>query len=289
MSGKTRVILDTDIGSDIDDAVALAYLLAQPSCLLEGITVVTGDVQKRAALCEMICRASGQADVPIHLGRRDVVAGGPGQPNVPQYDPVSSVRHRLDRPENTALDFLRQTIRDSPGEITLLTIGPLGNAAALALADPECFSLLKSWVAMAGRFYGPDKHEWNCISDPTATTITAGLNAPMSWVGLDVTLQCQMKAEEVRQRFSGPVLRLVLEMAEAWFSHTELLTFHDPLAAALVFQPGLCELEQGLVEAPLQPEEGSRGQTFFTPGDGPHLVARAVDRDAFFAEYFSRF
>ena len=62
-----KVLLDTDIGSDIDDAVCLAYLLAQPDCELLGVTTVTGEGQRRAMLASALCREAGQ-DVPIYIG-----------------------------------------------------------------------------------------------------------------------------------------------------------------------------------------------------------------------------
>ena len=62
------VLLDTDIGSDIDDAVALAYLLKQPRCDLLGVTTVTGEPTKRAMLADAICQAAGRTDIPIHVG-----------------------------------------------------------------------------------------------------------------------------------------------------------------------------------------------------------------------------
>jgi inosine-uridine nucleoside N-ribohydrolase len=72
------ILLDTDIGSDIDDAVALSYLLKQPRCELLGITTVTGDVAKRCACAEVICRSVGRGDVPIHAGTSNVLLTGPG-------------------------------------------------------------------------------------------------------------------------------------------------------------------------------------------------------------------
>ncbi len=64
---KIKVILDTDIGSDIDDAVALAYLLAQPRCELVGVTTVTGESTKRAMMASALCRIAGK-DMPIFPG-----------------------------------------------------------------------------------------------------------------------------------------------------------------------------------------------------------------------------
>src|SRR6184192_2825179 len=78
------VLFDTDIGSDIDDAVALAYLLRQPRCELVGITTVTGQPERRAMLADAICRAEGRGDVPIHSGSPRPLLGEQRQPHVPQ-------------------------------------------------------------------------------------------------------------------------------------------------------------------------------------------------------------
>lgn len=69
MSDTIPVLFDTDIGSDIDDAVALGYLLNQPRCELVGITTVSGEARERAALADAICRAAGRRDIPIRADR----------------------------------------------------------------------------------------------------------------------------------------------------------------------------------------------------------------------------
>ncbi|CAN5483724.1 nucleoside hydrolase [soil metagenome] len=277
---RVPILLDTDPGSDIDDAVAMAYLLHQPRCELLGITTVTGDVQKRAALVEMICRAAGREDVPIHIGRRLPLLHGPGQPNVPHYEPVSDLPHRLDRRENTAVGFLRDTIRSRPGEITLLTIGPYSNIALLFALDPEIPFLVKGLVSMGGQFFAPGL-EWNARCDPVATQMVYGTpRRDHLSVGLDVTLQCRLSAEEVHRRFVGEPLATVLRMTQSWFRHASDITFHDPLAAAAIFHPDLMETRTGTVTV------DSEGGTSFTEGDGPDRVAETVHRDAFFEEYF---
>ena len=62
-----KILLDTDIGGDIDDAICLAYLLKEPQCDLLGITTVCGEPEKRAAVADAICRAAGR-QVPIVAG-----------------------------------------------------------------------------------------------------------------------------------------------------------------------------------------------------------------------------
>ena len=65
---KLKVLFDTDIGSDIDDAVALAYLLTQQRCELLGVTTVTGEADQRAEIASAMCRSVGRDDVPVHAG-----------------------------------------------------------------------------------------------------------------------------------------------------------------------------------------------------------------------------
>jgi purine nucleosidase len=307
--GKIPVLLDTDIGSDIDDAVALAYLLRKPECELLGVTTVTGDVQKRAALVEAVCHAAGRRDVPIHCGRREVLVDGPGQPNVPQFEAIAAGHPRLDRPENDAVKFLQETIRRRPGEITLLTIGPMSNAALLLALDPEIAGKLKAIVSMVGSFYMGENAEWIARVDPIATAMVyRAERCPHVSVGLDVTLQCRMAADEVRRRFVGEPLATVAKMAETWFKGASELIFHDPLAAALIFRPELCTYESGRVEVDYAPEAAQRGRTrlvgaatvdLIRPGgtpspgsqekEGMDRVAKTVDAAAFFEEYFSVF
>lgn len=287
MDDQFPVLLDTDIGSDIDDAVALAYLLRQPRCELLGITTVTGDVAKRAACAEVICRAAGRSDVPIRAGASDVLLMGPGQPEVPQYAAIDGLPHRTDFPANTAVQFLRETIRRRPGEITLLSIGPLTNIALLFALDPEIPRLLKQYVMMGGAFWGYGHREWNCIADPLAAAMVYKARPPRhASVGLDVTKQCTMPADEVRQRFTSPPLDVVARMAEVWFARRDTITFHDPLAAATVFRPDLCTWADGLVQVSIDSEEKKCGNTLLQPAAGPHQVAQQVNSQAFFREYF---
>jgi len=293
MSDKIPVLFDTDIGSDIDDAVALAYLLKQPRCELVGVTTVTGDVAQRSALVEIVCRAVGRDDVPIHSGASVPLLTGPGQPNVPHYAAVKNLPHQIDRKTNTAIDFMRQTIRSRPGEITLLSTAPFTNLALLFALDPEIPSLLKQWISMSGVFFQPEPpSEWNCLIDPISTAMAyrAHPRRHVS-IGLDVTMKCQLPPETVRQRFTPSPLDVVAKMAEVWFAQSKMMTFHDPLAAAVIFKPELCRYVQGTV-AILQDEDPNRGgATKFVAGPptAPHTVAQDVDALAFFEEYFGVF
>jgi len=290
---KIKVLFDTDIGSDIDDAVALAYLVSQQRCELLGVTTVTGEPEKRAEMASAICRNAGKPEVPIHAGCPEALLIEMRQKLSPQAAALGSWDRRRDFPANTAVEFLRQTIRAHPGEVTLLTVGPLTNAGLLFATDPEIPGLLKQMVLMCGRFFGSMGGEWNAIGDPHATAIVYGGGCqarPPRHVsyGLDVTNRCRMPADECRKRFAANALAPVRDFAEVWFEHgREQITFHDPLAAACIFQPDLCQYRQGKVTVSLA--EPTMGWTVFSGrgDDKPHTVAAEVDPERFFEHYFA--
>lgn len=289
----TKLLLDTDIGSDIDDAVCLAYLLAQPECELLGITTVTGEAVKRAQMASALCRAAGK-EVPIYPGAEKPLLVPQRQPRAPQAAALDRWPHKSDFPAGEAIEFMRRTIRGHPGQVTLLTIGPLTNVALLFAVDPEVPRLLKELVMMCGVYtdrYPERRTEWNAGCDPHATAIVFRAAVPtMRAIGLDVTLQVTLPAAEVRVRFGEiPLLRPVLDFAEVWFAggHPSI-TFHDPLAAVTVFDDLVCAFERGTVTVDLEREPG---RTIWQP-DGPaapHAAAMAVDPVRFFANYFGVF
>jgi inosine-uridine nucleoside N-ribohydrolase len=293
-----RLLLDTDIGSDIDDAVCLAYLLAQRDCQLLSITTVTGQATQRAMLADALCQVAGQ-DVPILPGLESPLLIAARQPHAPQATALDKWPHRTEFPQGQAIEFLRQQIRQSPGEVVLLAIGPLTNIAALFTVDPEIPALLKSLVLMGGN-YMPVRWghaagipiEWNILNDPHAAAIVFRAPVPViRCVGLDVTTQVTMSADEVKRRFSAKLLRPVLDFSEVWFQGSQkLLTFHDLLAAATIFDPHICRFEPGQVEIELQSEKLA-GFTYWNPRVPAtnQEVATSVDASRFFDHYFSQF
>jgi purine nucleosidase len=277
------VLLDTDPGNDIDDVLAIAYLLKQPRCEFLGITTATGDVARRAALAEVICRAVGRNDVPIVAGRSEVLVHGPGQPHVPQYEAIRDLPHSLDYPADQAVRFLQQKIRERPGEIVLLTIAPLPNIALLFGLDPEIPSLLRGIVSMAGAFFGHNNLEWNCRVDPVATAMVAATKrSNHTWYGLDVTMQVLETPETVRTRYKAAPLDTILPMAEIWFQGANSIVYHDPLAAACIFEQDLCKYDEGKVLVSIED-----GKTAFSSGQGQDRVATDVDAARFFEHFYS--
>jgi purine nucleosidase len=286
-----KVILDTDIGTDVDDAICLAYLLAQPNCELIGITTVMGEAVKRAQMASVLCKAAGK-HVPIYPGVEQPLLIRSRQPKAPQAEALRGWEHETNFPENEVIEFLRRTIRANPGEVTLLCIGPMTNIALLFAVDPIAASLLKGLVMMVGVFtnqlanVGP--LEANAIGDPHA--IAKIYRTPVAAhrsVGLDVTCQVTMNADEVRKRFQIPLLRPVLDFAEVWFRESPVVTFHDPLAATTLFDDKICTFHRGSADIELSAGR-MMGKTYWTAdAGGTHQVALQVSPERFFAHYFS--
>lgn len=285
-----KILLDTDIGTDVDDAVCLAYLLSHPDCELLGITTVTGEAGKRASLASVLC-STADKDIPIFPGAEHPMQGQQRQPLAQQAAALPRWPHKRRFPDGEAVEFLAQTIRAHPGEVVLLTIGPLTNIGLLFSTHREIPALLKGLVMMGGVFDpalpAEKQVEWNVAGDPLASQIVYGAAVQLHRsVGLNVTQQVVMSAAEVRARFTAPLLRPVLDMAEIWFAQFyPLITFHDPLAAATVFASDLCSYQQGTVNVD---NAGLPGRTLWQPGEleAPHQVAVDVDVNRYFEHFF---
>lgn len=288
-----KILLDTDIGTDVDDAVALTYLLCHPDCELLGITTVTGEAEKRASLASVLCQAAGR-DIPIYPGADSPMRGEQRQRIAQQAAALPRWPHETDFPKDQVVEFLAHTIRAQPGEVTLLTIGPLTNIGLLFSKHPDVPPLLDGLVMMAGNFdeAGPEagRIEWNVACDPLASEIVYGTRVRLHRsLGLNVTQQVMMSADDVREKFRAPLLRPVMDMAEIWFAgFYPFITFHDPLAAATIFKPDLCTYQQGTgkIDQVVKP-----GRTLWQPSpgrpDAPHQVAMAVEVDRYFEHFFS--
>jgi len=286
-----KVLLDTDIGSDIDDAVCLAYLLAQPECELLGVTTVSGEAVKRAKMASALCKVAGK-EVPIYPGVEKPLLTDALQTEARQAAALDKWDHETEFPEGQAISFMREIIRSHPGEVILLTIGCLTNAAVLFAMDPEVPALLKGMVTMGGKFSSKLANlpplEWNIWQDPYAAALVYRQKLPVHRsVGLDITCQVAMDAETVRERFNAPLLKPVLDFAEVWFQHANRIIFHDPLAATTIFDEGICTFSDGTVNVELASKQLT-GYTHWRPGSDkdPHQVAADVNPERFFKHFF---
>lgn len=282
-----KILLDTDIGGDIDDAMCLAYLLREPRCRLLGVTTVCGEPEKRAAVADAICRAAGR-EVPVVAGADETLQPVPVYPTPEGAGALERWPHgEFDRGD--APEFLYRHISENPWEIVLIAIGNMTNIAMLFRRHPDAPGLLRGLYTMNGYFGAeplPDHtYNWNSWADPLASKeVFAAKVSTHRAVPLEVTDLLTIKAGEARELFpkSSPLLQAVMDFGGAWLEGTGKLTLHDPLAAVSVFYPEVCSFERGRVEVETENRD-NMGGTAFTPDSlGSVEIARSVDRERFY-------
>src|SRR5258707_9635325 len=194
------VIIDTDIGDDIDDAFALAIALQDPHLEVIGITTAWGDTRTRALLVRRLLATLGRQDV--------VVAQGPATPDMAPFTQKKWAMGAVDTaPAPDAIEFIRDQVRRRPGEITLIALAPLSNIEALQRRDPEAIHKLRQVVLMGGSIYAgynlggaipvAQPHaEYNVVSAPQGLRILLESRIPVKMFPLDST---QIKFDEVRR------------------------------------------------------------------------------------------
>jgi len=281
-STRVPILLDTDIGTDIDDAFALALILNSAELDLLGVTTVAGDTRARARLAAELLAESGRTEVPV-------VAGEPGKPQpIDQTrwaDGFTSLQLRGEK----AVDFMRREIEQRPGEITIVAIGELTNVAALLNTDPSIGNKIKRIVLMGGsvergyRPNSPPEPEWNIKSNPAAARAVFSSGVPILMVPLDVTAMLQLDAAGRRRVFTHltPLTNALTILYHLWGSETP--TLFDPMAVAMLIDPNLCETRELAIEV------DSQGLTRVAPGKPPNAtVALQTDPARFFQFYLSR-
>jgi purine nucleosidase len=281
------IILDTDIGTDVDDAFALALILASPELDLHGVTTAGTEPDTRA---RMVCRfltAVDRRTIPV-------AAGALPQPAEEIEKQGQYVRRPEGRPERvsepvkeTAVEFLYRQLKEHKGELTLLPIGPLTNIARLLREHPDCKGWIKRIVLMGGsvrRGY-KDKSaaepEWNIKCDIAAAQTVFRSGVPLVVAPLDATAMLQLEEEPRRRLFAAktPLTEQVQTLYRLWKAPTP--TLYDPVAVMLCFDERFCTMEN------LRLDVDAKGVTRVVPGEANARVATAI-RAADFLQWYVR-
>lgn len=282
-----KVLLDTDIGGDIDDAICLAYLLKEPRCELLGITTVSGEVEKRAEVADAICKAAGQK-IPIVAGLDTTLQPIPVYPIPEGADALNRWKHQTYQ-KGDAPAFLYQKIKEHPYEVILIGIGSMTNIAALFRAYPDAVRLLKGLYVMNG-YFGTQPlpepwYNWNSWADPLASQIVFSSSTVTHKVfPLEVTGSLTIDPKAAESIFIGDtdLMKAVFDFGHNWLESSGKLTLHDPLAAVSVFYPDICRFERGFVTVETN-ESSKMGLTRFSPNENGNVeIARSVEKERFY-------
>jgi inosine-uridine nucleoside N-ribohydrolase len=292
ISGPEKIIIDTDIGGDIDDAFAVALALQSPELSILGISTASGDTTARAKILDRMLGVTGHQDIPVAIGIPTTIPGG--------WPPIgrqgrfgeSGLFARATHP--SAVEFILEQIRLYPGQITLVTIGPLTNIAALIDKDPQALRRLKR-IVMMGCWFGPivdygikygPAPEANIVIDIPAAQKLFRSGIPIYVMPSDATVH--LKLDEVRRDAlltkGTPLtdsLGLLYLMWSSGGSVTPILW--DAMAVGYVIDPHLCPVE------PMHIVVDDKGFTRSESGEPNAQVCLNSDPEAFMRFYMARF
>ena len=294
-ASPSRVIIDTDPG--VDDAFALLLAMRSPELKIEGITPVAGNVPLELTLPNALrmVEIAGRTDIPVAAGaktpmtRRLVTAayvhgenglGGAEFPE-PKTKPVSE----------PAPEFIRTTVRKHPGEITLITIGPLTNVAMALDLDPDLHGMIPRIVMMGGSLSGGNitpAAEFNIYVDPEAARIVFQSGIPITMVGLDVTRKTGLTDTHVRRLESAqnPVSQAAANIARHAIQHYREAGFlvdpnmHDSLAVAAFLNPSLLKWKEYYVDVETSGELTAGETLGYSPTAGDDRRSAEAEKKA---------
>ncbi|HEX3739036.1 MAG TPA: nucleoside hydrolase [Terriglobales bacterium] len=258
-----RVIIDTDPG--VDDAFALLLAMRSPELIIEAITPVAGNVPLEITLPNALrmVEIAGRTDIPVAAGakapmlRRLVTAAYAHGENglAGTIFPAPTTKPVAER----APELIRRLVRKYPGEISLITIGPLTNIAVALSSDEELAGMVRRVVMMGGSLSGGNitpAAEFNIYVDPEAARIVFQSGIPVTMVGLDVTRKTSLTDEHVRtlESAQNPVSQAAAKIARNAIDHTRSQGFlvgpnmHDSLAIAALLDPSILKWKEYYVD-----------------------------------------
>lgn len=247
-----HLILDTDIGTDVDDALALALILGSPELRLSTVTTVYGDTALRARLASRLCSlASAEASPEIIAGQGQTLSGRavwwPGHEGS-QFSDLDSEDYGG---RSDAVDHLVNAVLANPGGVDVLAVGPLTNIAEAMRREPRFARAMRSLYIMGGDFRAESRiREHNFVCDATAADEVFQSGARIVVTGLDVTETIAFRPEQVeRIRSAGPLGRaLGAEIDIFWNFHGKPWNNpHDAITALTLVRPELFESHESCV------------------------------------------
>ena len=250
-AGPAKVILDTDIGDDVDDVFAIGLALTSPELKILGITSAWGDTALRSRMIDRLLCETGRSDIPMRTG----IATKSNS----TFTQKAWASQGIEREHGDAVSFLLEQIKLNPGEITLIAVGPLTNFGAAIDRDPDTFRKLKRVVLMGGSVYrgygdlGYTPHrepiaEYNIMMDIPAAQKLFQSGVPIFMMPLDST---QIKFDEVKRSMlasiSTPLTDSLQILTAEWSLSTQQVT--PTLFDAVVDKEGFTRVQPGTPNA----------------------------------------
>jgi len=284
---KQKVIFDCDLGDDIDDAYALALLLASPEIDLLGIVLDYGNTPKRAQIACRMLYETGQENIPVVVGRKtndsysNQFIWGEG------FDKIKPLKQSGD-------DFIIEQLKKYPNEVILITVGPVPNMGDIIDKEPNALKLAKHIYSMFGSFYmgygsSPiPSAEWNTRADVASSKKFVSSGAKITYAGLDITTFVRLKYELIERLNlrKSPLTDAVVGLYSLWSfgqaPKAEPVLF-DAVAVSMVLWPDLFSTRNAFVRVT------DEGLTVIDESKEPDCeIGISVNSSEFFNRYMDR-
>lgn len=288
-----NLIIDTDIGGDIDDAIALALALCSPEVNVLGVTTVFTYVNNRARLAAKLAEVYGHSDIPVAAGCESPLIGSWDKGLIPDQCEILK-----DEDGYNCSKFGADLITDKVIEnrdVVIAAIGPLTNIAIALKRVPSISK--RARLVMMGGMVGKAYPEWNIFCDPEAARIVFESGIPITMVGLDVTLKCELSEDDIerigrekceRNQFLYKLIRIYTG------KYNRMPILHDPLAMSALIWPEILNFEYKDIRVETR-GEFTRGVTVDYEGENPLFprkpntrVCVGVDEKGFIAHILER-
>ena len=258
---KQKIIFDCDLAGDVDDAYAVALVLASPEFDVLGLVMDHGHTPGRAKVACRMLWETGRTDIPVIVGRHTPgIVGEQTEPAGPSNQFVwADGFDKLKPSKENAADFIIRNLRKFPNEVILFTVGPVPNIQDVIKKDPEALKLAKKVVSMFGSFYmgyggGPiPSAEWNVRGDIQSSKMFVNSGADILFAGLDITTLVKLN-EKNRMRLlmrQSPLTNALCSLYTLWSYESYAQpdpTLFDVVAVGLVLWPELFSTRKAHVQ-----------------------------------------
>jgi purine nucleosidase len=269
------IVLDTDMGSDVDDALCLALALASPELEILGITNVGREARLRAGVTRRLLELAGRSEIPVFAGCRVPLLAGSGF-NWFGHEGEGILEPGVEPPLQSlhGVDALLELSRQRPG-LEIVAVGPLTNLAVALAKEPDFAARVGRLTVMGGHlrevsYRGrvfPHGVDYNLCSDPHASLLVLRAGIPTRLVTADVTLRTRLREADVARfeaagtpllnalsravRIWSPVQRTLFD-AKGAAAEDNAAFLHDPLTLACVYDESFCGFEELEIEPALE-------------------------------------
>lgn len=257
-----KVLIDTDIGSDVDDALALALAARSPELEIVGVTTVFGDVNLRARIARKILNITLRKDIPVFRGmsepllrqKKSLMFGHEG------LGLIKPTESDLEANEGHAVDFIISEAMKQ--DLNVITLGCLTNLAMAIIWKPEIIGKIKSLVTMGGAFYpaADPEYDWNINCDPEAALVVLKSGIPVTLVPINVTMMPENKFTEEDLKYiqdtGTPLTEALSQQIRVWLEKKAELNrmlirpredicvwLHDPLTLMTLIDEKMVKIQ----------------------------------------------